>query len=304
MVTLECLDAFDHLIWLRTGSRAAEVQGCNQSTISRYSMKCQHVFHLRLRKISAEWVVTGDVELLQAERRLHQRYRWEMDLPLRFECQHWMRDCYAMWQSPGWIKGNLNYGEYERPLHLLKSGIIDAWICSAPDLPADPDLTCVQLFKMPMLLVARRDHPLLRRPQPLTLAEAAAFPLLPLPYGASPVVEARLKALGLVGLPVGHPPDSSGPAEDGASFADRCLGIASALTLSLYGEDYVPLPLEIPIHFGDALVIRSEFARHRRCRQLIDSLLAHVKAVTAGMVGVPMLDPQAVLSVRTPVRLR
>ena len=290
MVTCECLDAFDHFVWLRTGARAAEALGCNQSTISRHTKRCQQVFSIKLRRDSAEWVVAGDAELLDAERRLHQRYRWEMNLPLRFEAQHWMRAFYAAWQPPDWTKGNLNYLEYQRPVHLLRKRIIDAWLCGAPDCPDQPDLACVPLYEMPMLLVARRDHPLLRRQAPLTLADAAAYPLLPLPQGAFPVFEAQLKQLGLGGAPAEIPPDPSGLAAAAPAFADLCLGIASALTLPLYGEEMVPLPLEVPIRFGDVLVIRAEFMEHRRSQALLESLQAHIRAATAKITAVRMLE--------------
>lgn len=299
MVSLECLDAFDHLIWLRTGARAAEALDCNQSTISRHSSKCQQIFNVKLRRESGEWNVSGDTELLAAERRLHQHYRWEMRLPLRFEMQHWMRNFYNAWQPTGWTKGNLNYLEYARPLDLLKHRIIDAWLCGAPDLPEDPDLTCVQLFEMPMLLAARQDHPLLQRQAPLTLKEVAAYPLLPLPQTAFPVFEAQLKALGLAGPPADVPMDSAGRATGGLSFAERSLGIASALTLPLYGPDYVALPLEIPIVFGDVLVIRSEFASQRRIQALLESLLAHIRVATASCAGVRVLEPGVVLNRKT-----
>lgn len=293
VVTLDCLDAFDHLIWLRTGARAAEVMGCSQSTISRNSSKCQQIFHVRLRRVAAEWGVAGATGLLAAERRLHQRYRWDHDLPLRFEAQHWMRDTYARWQPPGWVKGNLNYLDYERPLDLLKNRIIDAWLCGAPDIPEDPELTCRQLFELPMKLVAQRGHPLLLRQPPLSLEDVAAYPLLPLPELAFPVFQARLAELGLAGPPVEAVADCGSCEADGLSFDERCLGIASALTLPLYGPEYQVLTVEIPIHFGDVLVIRSEFAAHRRSRQLCESLLEHLRRVTAGMAELRLLtsDP-------------
>ncbi len=325
VVTLECLDAFDHLIWLRTGERAAEAMGCNQSTISRHSSKCQKIFSLRLRRFGGEWVEVGaDRELLLAERRLHQSYRWELDLPLRFEAQHWMRDFYAPWQSQGLLKGNQNYLEYQRPLYLLKNRIIDAWLCGAPDLPDDPELTCLPLFEMPMRLVARRDHPLHRRQPPLSLEEVAAYPLLPLPQQAFPVFQARLEAIGLA-TPAdgsqppastvafereeaegaeGEGPEAEGVEAEGLSFEASMLGIASALTLPLYGPDYRLLPVEIPIQFGDVLVLRSEFAAHRRCLELLDSLLAHIRSATAECADVQMLEPQSIHRARMASRRR
>ena len=300
MVTLECLDALDHLIWLRTGARAAEALGCNQSTISRYATRCQQVFAVKLKRHAAEWVVTGDLELLAAERRLHQLYRWEMDLPLRFEAQHWMRDLYATWQPADWRKGNLNYLEYQRPVDLLRDRIIDAWLCGAPDLPDDPDLTCVPLFEIPMLLAAHQDHPLLRQQSPLTLADVAAYPLLPLPQGAFPVFEARLRELGLGSPAGGTPPQqTSGPENTSLSFAELCLGVASALTLPLYGPEYRSLPMEIPLHFGDVLVIHADFAGHPRSRALIDSLQAHLREATAHIAELRLLGEGGLNAVRT-----
>lgn len=300
VVTLECLDAFDHLIWLRTGERAAAVMGCNQSTISRHSSRCQQIFQLKLKRVASEWQLSGETDLLSAQRKLHQRYRWERGLPLRLEAQHWMRDIYASWQLPDWTKGNLNYLEYERPLQLLKDRIIDAWLCGAPDVPDDPGLSCVQLFDVPMLLAAPSGHPLLRRQGPLSLTDVAAYPLLPLPQMAFPVFQARLAELGLVGDAAAARSAASQAEAEGVSFEQRCLGIASALTLPLYGPDYQALPVEIPIHFGDVLVVRTEFAGHRRHLQLRDSLLAHLRSVTAACRAVRVLEPRDGSPARTP----
>jgi len=277
--------------------------GCNQSTISRHASKCQQVFHVRLRRQAAEWVVCGDTELLSAERRLHQSYRWELELPLRFEAQHWMRDFYAGWQLDGWVKGNQNYLEYERPLDLLRNHIIDAWLCGAPDIPEDPDLICLPLFEMPMLLVARRDHPLLMRPGALAIEDAAAYPLLPLPELAFPVFQGQLAALGLTGACGEDRSDPAGSEADGLPYADRCLGVASALTLPLYGPDYQALPLKIPIRFGDVLVMRAEFAAHRRAEQLLASLLTHIRAATEDCRAVRVLEPHVLSHLRPPMRM-
>ena len=40
VISVECLAALDHLIWLRTGQRAADALDCVQPTSSRYSRKC------------------------------------------------------------------------------------------------------------------------------------------------------------------------------------------------------------------------------------------------------------------------
>lgn len=282
MVTLDGLEALDHLIWLRTGARAAEALGCNQSTISRHAARCQKVFAIRLVRRAAEWQVRGETTLLHAERRLHQNYRWEAGLPLRLDAQHWLRDLYGSCQLPGWKTGNMNYLEYERPRELLKQHIIDAWLCCAPDIPDDPELTCVQLSEMPMQLLVKQGHPLLRRTAPLTIVEASAYPLLPLPQGAFPVFEAKLASLGW-NQPAAAARQRCAEQPEGETLPieDLHLGIASPLTRSLYGPDYRILPLTLPISFGDVLVVRSEFAQHPRYQELLVSLLDHLSAQVA-----------------------
>ena len=279
MVTVDSLAALDCLQWLRTGSRAAELLRCNQSTVSRYSKACQQVFGVSLVKRSSEWVLQGDDRLLAAERRVHQLYRWQSDGPLRLELQHWLRDWYAPLHLDGWVKGNLNYFEYERPAYLLSNRIIDAWLCSTPDLPRDPAFHGIQLCSMPTLLCVQPGHPLLELGSNVTLADVGAYPLLPLPEDAFPVFNGRMQALGLG--PVGM------AAASGAACPEEWMvGIANPITLSLYGPQAVVLPLQLPITVGDALVVHADFADHPRIGRLVDLLTGYLCAQTAGMDGV------------------
>ncbi|MCS5693722.1 hypothetical protein NZK33_17325 [Cyanobium sp. FGCU-6] len=281
MVELGSLTAFDYLQWLRTGARAADLLNCHPSKISRDARKCQSIFGVSLTKQSAEWRITGDVTLLNAERYVHQRYRWNHDLPLRLDGQHWMRDSYADLPLNGWIKGNLNYLEYEQPRSLLKQHVIDGWLCCAPDHPDDdPELTPITLCSMPCQLTVKKGHPLAELGPSLTLDHVRSYPLLPLPDQSFPVFASLLRSLGLGGQGRAETQSSSVPVED------LLIGIASPLTLGSYGPDYVVLPIQLPIVFGDVLMVPSEFADHPRTRILVRTLMEHLRAITAGMADV------------------
>lgn len=290
MVDPEILAIFDHVQWLRTGQRAAEKLNCHQSTVSRATRRCQDIFGVQLIRESAEWTVSGDSELLDAEREVHQLWRWQKGLPLRIDSQHWVRDFYSSLDIKNWTRGNLNYLEYERPLHLLKSRVIDAWLCSTPDAPRDSDLQVFQLCTMPTLLVAKSNHPLFLHAEQLTLDDAALYPVLPLPNNAFPAFQALFHSLGFSHsgslLKSACLADKIG---DGVPAEDLFLGIASPLTLRSYESDWIPLPLEIPITVGDALVVRSEFAEHERTRGLVAALCSHLRQFAGNVDGVEVV---------------
>ena len=299
MVELDALAAFDCLQWLRTGDRAAQVLGCSQSTVSRATRKCQQVFEVRLLKRAAEWQVEGDAGLLNAERRVHQLHRWHAGLPLRLDCQHWLRHSYGELALTGWLKGNLNYLEYARPLQLLRDRVIDAWICSAPDHPQDPELVAVRLCRMPAQLVARTSHPLLRQRGSVSIEAATRYPVLPLPDQAFPVFQQVLDDLGFHSDFSGLPSLAAELGHDPHSAEDLALGIASPLTLPLYGDDWAVLPLTLPVTVGDVVMMRADLAAHSRADDLIQALAFHLRAQASSsgdvtiLVDAPRLDTAA-----------
>jgi len=292
VVTVECLAALDHLFWLRTGARAAEVLRCNQSTISRHARVCQDLFAVTFFKQSAEWRVQGDDALLNAERRVHQAYRWSRNLPLRLDAQHWLAAHCEDLDLPLWCKGNLNYLDYEQPLTLIKNRILDAWLCSSPDHPRDPELCVLPLCTMPAYLVVRRGHPLLDLRSP-RFSDVSAYPLLPLPARAFPAFETVLTSLGLGGATVPAVDEAGAGSAASVAVEDRLVGIASPLTMHLYGPDWVVLPLKLPLAFGDVLVVRGEYALHRRTRGLVNALLSRLADRARAHAEVRLLDPYA-----------
>ena len=293
LVELDCLAAFDCLQWLRTGERAALAVGCSQSTVSRSSKKCEEAFQIQLRKREAEWQVIGDSTLLNAERRVHQRYRWSTHLPLRLESQHWLQPSYADLALPGWHKGNFNFLEYTRPLQLLRDGVIDAWLCSAPDHPQADDLTSIQLCRMPTFLMVRTNHPLLKRPSPLSPDDVKPYPVALFPSGAFPVFEKQLAALGFHSDFSGLAATAAQDDHDPQCIEDLAISIGSPLALPLYDNAWVQLPLTLPITMGDSLVVRREFATHRRTNELVQRLCRRLRAMVGDRNDVELIHETA-----------
>ena len=141
MVELDWLAALDGLIWLRTGHQVEARLGIGQSSVSRLSRRCAEAFGLSLVRCGSEWNFKGDTTLLNLERRVHQAVRWTRGRPLRLEAQHWSGPLLCEPAPAGWIAGCFHFHEYERPLQLLREGVIDAWVASYPDVPAATDPT-------------------------------------------------------------------------------------------------------------------------------------------------------------------
>ena len=164
VVHVDELDCLDLLIWLRTGDNAALRLHISQPQLSRCVRKVSNVFEISLVKTNREWDVEGDQTLLNLERRVHQVYRWRMDVPLRIEAQYYSRPLFFDPPPEGWILGNCDYQEIHTPLQHLRNNIIDAWIGFYPDVSEvdDPDLSSFQLTRLPVHLAVRENHPLVK----------------------------------------------------------------------------------------------------------------------------------------------
>ena len=289
VVGVELLEALDGLIWLRTGHQVASRFNLNQSTVSRNSKKCAEEFCLSLVRRQSEWSLEGDPTLLNLERYVHQVSRWRENKPLRLEAQHWSAPLLCAPIPNGWIAGCLNYLEYERPLKLLKERVIDAWITSYPDALSDddPDFTAIRLSRLPLLLVVQEGHPLLKLGNQMTFADVARFPFLPLPSGSFPKVQNVLEKLGLW-----H--KTSGPTEfdwrGRSDIEDLMVGFATPLTLPLYGESFVALPLQVPVEVGDALVVAKEWVDAPQIHQLVSLLRSRLEILAKETWGVEVLQ--------------
>jgi len=273
MVEQGCLASMDGLIWLRTGHQVAAKFNQHQTTVSRNSRKCAKIFGISLERQAAEWQVIGDQKLLTLQRKVHQHLRFQSGQSLRLDAQHWSGPLLCTPAPKGWILGNLNFLDYQRPEQLLRERIIDAWLASYPDTPdQDPDLASIRLSTMPMHLVVQAGHPLLALGDAVSFADVARYPLLPLPEQTFPKFQRILKAIGLDPDPSRLEYLAAANLPGKERIEELVVGFSSPQTLPLYGEDIRILPLSLPIEVGDALVVRREFCEFPQIQGLIDLL--------------------------------
>ncbi len=282
IVSVETLSCFDCLIWLRTGENAARRLGVDQATIARTARKVATTFDLTLHKQAGEWQIAGDRSLLDLERRSHQLYRWQMDLPLRVEAQYYSGPLFLAPNPDGWLAGNFDFVEVATPLNHLRSGVIDAWIGCHPDVPEDDDaqLTCFPLTRLPAHLVVADGHPLLELGPAVTLEDVRRYPSLALPDGAFPRIQAILEGLGLWSSPcdMGRYDQTRW---EGKTADEVTVAYATSFSLGQFPVPQVILPVAIPLEVGDTLVVPRRFAEHPRCQALLAELRHRARALAA-----------------------
>ena len=100
----------------------------------------------------------------------------------------------------------------------------------------------------------------------------AAFPSLALPAGSYPLVEAELRRIGLWN-------DASRMRRyrrerwEGRVENDLVIGYGTPLSLRVCGGQLCPLPLQLPFHSGDAVVVHRDFLGH----PALETLLQHLR---------------------------
>jgi hypothetical protein len=204
------------------------------------------------------------------------------------EAQHWSAPLLCTPTPSGWIAGNFNFLEYDRPLQLLKERIIDAWIASYPDAINDDDteFTAIRLSRMPLQMVVMKGHPLLELGNQITFDDIAKFPSLPLPSGSFPRVQKVLQEIGLW-------QNTSVPTEfdwrGSSDIEDLMVGFSTPLTLPLYGDSYKVLPLQVPVVVGDALVVAREWANSTQVHTLVSLLRSRLETLANALSGVEVL---------------
>lgn len=281
VVSVEDLACLDLIIWLRTGASAAQRLGISQPKVSRAVQSVSDIFALTIVKRQGEWEVIGDQDLLNLERAVHQHYRWSKDLPLRIESQYYSGPFYCDPAPSGWIAGNFDSIEIHTPLRHLRNRVIDAWIGCYPDVPedGDPDLSCFHLTRLPTHLVVSPEHPLAKKGDAISWEDMRHYPSLALPENAFPKIEAVLKRLDLWNDPQ-RLKRYDHQKWEGMVSSDLVIGYATAMSMDLFEQPKVILPVKIPLQVGDTLVVRREYASHPR----LLGLLEHLRSKAAELV--------------------
>ena len=220
-----------------------------------------------------EWVLEGETELLKMERNIHQLYRViNNEEKLRLEATFWAGPTLATPVPKGWINGVWDHVGIMRPLHLIREGIIDAWISSyEPDLPErdDADFAVINLCKTPVKLVANIHHPLATKKN-ISKQDLAAFPSLSLPTGWFPRTEAKLRSHGLWSSEIRMnrytKQQWEGKIEDQITLSyATCLGLEVM-------ENLTTLDYDLELNSGESLVVKKSLLDNEKIQSLSSCL--------------------------------
>ena len=274
MVSVEDLKYLDTQIWVRSGEECAKRLFTTQSTVSRRNTETLKIFGLKIKRDGfGEWITEGNTDLLNMERKVHQQYRLNKnEEKLRLEANFWAGPTLSSPAPEGWINGVWDHVGMLRPLHLLREGIIDAWIGSyQPDLPDnnDPDLLVIDLCKTPVKLVADKLHPLSDK-KDISTKDLEAFPSLSLPEGWFPQTEAKLRSHGLWSTEARMKKYKKELWED-KTTDQVTLGYATCLGLEVM-KNLTVLNYDLDLMSGESLVIKKQFLDNLKIQTLLTVL--------------------------------
>jgi hypothetical protein len=197
LVSVEQLEALDHLIWIGSGQAAARMLNRSQPTISRQAKDCANIFRVRIKKQERHWICEGNDYLLELERSVHQLGRFQGQRPLRAEINPWDRDLLRLTDVPYLKTGYCGEASPARALELLKAKVIDAYITrfgsSALELCRDAsELELISLATFKVHAMAHQGHGVLTS-EVRQLEQLKTFSILCWPEGVLPSFERHLQ---------------------------------------------------------------------------------------------------------------
>ena len=152
MVSEEQLSALDLTLWLGSTERAAEFEFSNQSTVSRRNHKVLRQFGIELKRTKTELEASGDLQLLDMERQVHQMARLKRRRNLRLQAPFWVLNSLGLVPPEGWRmnpkRANLSCAD---PVTLVREHVLDACLATPTQIPADrDDLFILELHHRPI----------------------------------------------------------------------------------------------------------------------------------------------------------
>jgi len=275
------LSCLDYLIWLRSGQDAALRLNCNQATVSRNANSVAEFLELDPKKLEGEWTLGGDLSILNAERKVHQLYRWNQGKLPRIDSVYGVGAPYFKELPAPWICGPANFLNTGYPLSLLKNSILDVWLGCYPDVPAEDDdeFLVINLTRYPSYFLVDRMHPLLNRVDKLVIEDLQSFPVLSLPDGAFPKIQHHLQSLGFQRSTVGAIRYEFSCWE-GRTEDQVTVSYGTVHTISNFAETKVPLPLSTGLTVGDSLVVARRFAGSDHFRRLLINLSERAQSLS------------------------
>ena len=154
MVTEEQLTALDLTVWLGSTEQAADADYTNQSTISRRNQKVLKQFGIQLKRSESMLTVTGDLQLLDLERQVHQLARLKNCRGLRLQAPFWLQKSVGIDLPEGWLMNSVRDDfSCTDPVTLLREHVLDACLATPTQMPrARDDLIVIELHQRPINL--------------------------------------------------------------------------------------------------------------------------------------------------------
>ena len=275
MVSLDLLSSLDGLIWLQSGKKVGERFHQHQTTVSRNLKKCSEIFGLSFQKSSGQWLIDGNPQLLNLERKVHQCARFLHKAPLRLDVSFFLDGTLVSPAPNGWLTGRSKRLGTPHSQDLLTTNIVDAWLCPLHEAPSDgKDLTIFHLCQLPLQLLVYPDHPLLKRVD-LTLDQVNQYPLEHIPPKAYPGTERVLQSLDFSPLRKTKKQTTQLGTSQQANASTLHLG--SVLRHDQDKPKLVALPLRLNVNTGVALVTRREHSATTAIRDLRTDLEQRLK---------------------------
>ena len=274
MIRIADLKYLDFQIWLRSGEECAKRLFITQSTISRRNAETLKTLDLKTKRDElGEWIIEGDKTLLNMERNIHQLYRLgNNEEKLRLEATFWSGPTLATPVPEGWINGVWDHVGMTRPLHLIREGIIDAWISSyQPDLPEpdNPDFAVIDLCKTPVKIVANEYHPLAKK-KGICQQDLESFPALALPKGWFPCTEEKLRSHGLWSTEA-RIKRYKRELWEGKTEDQTTLSYATCLGLEVM-ENLIVLDYDLDLTSGESLIVKRSLMNSKKVHSLLSCL--------------------------------
>lgn len=279
VIERETLRFLDYLTWLGSTKLVAERCACDVSTVSRNLAKCSKTLHLQRQKKRGEWHVTGNGDLLREERKVHQYERWHHSARIRVDGhfhhqplflenppQSFEIGCFAMLDATA--------------IHMLVAdAVVDLFFVNAINVPdLGPELSCIRLSSEPMELYVFPGHPLLElTAEQRSLQAARHYPAVAYGKTIMPAYEKAYAQLFRTRIPafdasrfdieriaanLNDHPNPVLPTTASLGWAGKRLG----------HPPVQPLGIDLPIPYGDAVLLRSEYVDHPIVIDLLGTL--------------------------------
>ena len=272
MVNLDQLEALDMQLWLRSGVAASLYCLCNESSITRRTRAALKIFGLTLNK-DIEFQLIGNVELINSQREVHQKARFNGYRPLRLEATHYIKQYLSKPPVQGWHLGSCDHRGCEVLLSLLSERIIDAYVTSdLEDLPTNPEFTVIPLWAWPGELVVHPFHPLAKS-RNISRGDLDRFPSLIIPENLYPKLSQLIYFNGFGNNRI-LPRYDIGSWEE---ITDDALTISYGSCLSIaVNSNLARLNWQHDITGGEALVLMSDCLEQQAIALLLDDLKRRV----------------------------